>query len=91
LEVILRSWIGRPGVIVIDGVDALRGSEDRSFLSTTVAALKGSRWQVVATARTFDARNSRPLRRAFRGAPIASDGETQDDRLDDVRTCSSVT
>jgi hypothetical protein len=85
LEAILRAWIGPPGVIVIDGVDALRGSEDRGFLSTTVAALKGSRWQVVATARTFDARNSRPLRRAFRGAPIASDGETRDDRLDDVR------
>jgi hypothetical protein len=61
LTTVLRAWTGPPGVVLIDGVDALRGAEDREFLSRTVADLRGSRWQIVATVRTFDARNNHRL------------------------------
>ncbi|WP_216893434.1 NACHT domain-containing protein [Nocardia alni] len=85
LEHILDAWVGLPGVVLIDGVDALRGSTNRDFLSKTIDALKGSRWQIIATVRTFDARNNRQLQRTFRGTPISSRLEARDDRLAAVR------
>jgi hypothetical protein len=85
LQEVLRAWVGPPGLILIDGVDALRGAEDRDTLSAIVAALAGTRWQVVATARTFDTRNSQPLRRAFTGRPVAPGTSMADERLGAVR------
>lgn len=85
LQEVLRAWAGPPGLILIDGVDALRGSDDRDSLSATVAALAGTRWQIVATARTFDTRNSQPLRRAFAGQPVAPGTSMADERLGQVR------
>jgi hypothetical protein len=85
LTSVLRAWTGSAGVVLIDGIDALRGAEDREFLSSTVADLRGSRWQIVATVRTFDARNSRQLQQAFRGAPISDDFSQIDGRLTGVR------
>ena len=61
VQEVLRARTGPPELLVVDGVDALRGSEDRETLSGIVNALINSRWQVVATARTFDARHSHPL------------------------------
>lgn len=81
---LLRGWAGPPGLVVIDGVDALRGSGDRETLSNLVAGLAGTRWQVAASARLFDTRNSQPLRRAFRGAPVTSDIASTDTSLEDV-------
>ncbi|WP_152191420.1 NACHT domain-containing protein [Georgenia satyanarayanai] len=85
VEQVLRAWPGGPGLLVIDGVDALRGSGDRQSLSAVVEALVGTRWQVVASARTFDTRNSQPLQRAFAGDPISDDPAMFDDRLEGVR------
>lgn len=84
IQEVLRAWTGPPGLLVIDGVDALRGSDDREALSSIVSALVGSRWQVIATARTFDTRYSRPLRRAFLGTPLNQDASMFDEQLTDV-------
>lgn len=85
LRELLRGWTGPPGLLVIDGVDALRGSGDRETLSSTVAALAGTRWQIVASARSFDTKNSRPLQKAFAGLPVSSASDQIDARLDSVR------
>ena len=85
LQEVLRAWAGPPGLVVIDGVDALRGSEDRESLSSAVAALAGTRWQVVASARSFDTRNSQPLQHAFAGEPVSTDTSLVDARLLAVR------
>ncbi len=85
LTTVLRAWTGPGGLVLIDGVDALRGAEDREFLSRTVAELRGSRWQIVATVRTFDARNNPQLQQAFSGAPLSDDPAQFDRRLAGVR------
>ncbi|WP_206745066.1 hypothetical protein [Micromonospora sp. CB01531] len=85
LTVVLRSWTGPAALLVVDGVDALRGAEDRETLSTTVAALAGSRWQVAATVRTFDVRNSSQLRAVFAGKPVSEEPGEVDQQLPDVR------
>jgi hypothetical protein len=85
LREVLQGWTGPPGLVVIDGVDALRGSGDRETLSNTVAALAGTRWQVVASARSFDTKNSRPLQKAFAGFPVSSAADEIDKRLTAVR------
>lgn len=73
MAVILQSWAGPRGFLVVDGVDAMRGAEDRESLTDLVLSLEGSRWQVVATVRTFDARNNRRMQAAFAGPPISSE------------------
>jgi len=85
LVAVLQAWTGPPALLMIDGVDALRGPEDREFLSDVVRGLCGSRWQVVATARTFDARNNHGLQAAFAGAPLSADEPALDPRLPGVR------
>lgn len=82
---VLRAWVGPPALLLIDGVDALRGAGDRDALSFMVTALEDTRWQVVGTARTFDTRNSQPLRKAFAGSPLVGDAEMSDERLHDVQ------
>lgn len=85
LVAVLRGWTGPPALLVIDGVDALRGAEDRQFLSDVVGGLRGSRWQVVASVRTFDAQNNHALQGAFAGAPLSADGSARESRLPGVR------
>lgn len=85
IEQVLLAWPGAPALLVIDGVDALRGSEDRQSLSELVTGLAESRWQVVASARTFDTRNSLPLQRAFAGDPVSSDPAMFNPQLANVR------
>lgn len=81
----LRGWPGPSALLAIDGVDALRGSGDRESLGNMVAALAGTRWQVVASARSFDTRNSRPLQGAFAGRPVSSEESEVDPQLASVR------
>jgi hypothetical protein len=85
LGIVLRSWYGPSGLLLIDGVDALRGADDRAFLSGVVADLQGSRWQIVATSRSFDARNNHELQQAFAGRPLADDPALADGTLHGVR------
>ncbi len=81
----LAAWTGPPGVLVIDGLDALRGSEDRASLVSVVTGLAGSRWRVVATVRTFDARHHAALREAFDGSPVDAQASPPDAALHRVR------
>ena len=85
LRMVLWAWTGSTGVVLIDGVDALRGAEDQQFLSQLVVDLRGSRWQIVATVRTFDARNNQQFQRAFFGLPVSNDPAEVDARLPQVR------
>jgi len=82
---VLAAWTGDPAVLVIDGLDALRGSEDRTFAVTVVNGLAGSRWRVVATVRTFDARHHAALRDAFAGDPVEPVAGPVDPGLRQVR------
>lgn len=88
LQVILQGWNGPRGLVVVDGVDALRGAEDRDALSAFVTSLRESRWQVIATVRTFDARNNRTLQTAFSGLPICDEAEFFDASLSTTRHIS---
>lgn len=85
LPVVLRDWTGPAALLVIDGIDALRVSEDRDVLGALVTSLRNSRWQVTATVRTFDARNNQQLRAAFPGTPVSATPSAADSQLDGVR------
>ena len=55
----LAGWTGqRPGLLLIDGIDQARGAEAPDWLPSLAAELSGTRWQVVATIRSFDLKNS---------------------------------
>lgn len=82
---VLRGWPGPPATLVVDGVDALRGSDDRDVVGRLVATLSGTRWEVVATVRAFDARHSASLQKAFPGGPLCGHPEHRDPRLPGVR------
>ncbi|WP_432536420.1 AAA family ATPase [Kineococcus arenarius] len=82
---VLRGWSGPPSTLVIDGVDALRGSEDRDVVGRLVDSLNGTRWEVVATVRAFDARHSPSLQKAFHGVPLCTRPEHSDPQLPGVR------
>ncbi len=85
LGTLFREWTGAPALLVIDGVDALRGADDREVLTSIVRALAGTRWQIVVTVRTFDARHNQQIRQAFAGAPLSSASSQRDPQLVDVR------
>ncbi|MDD7968432.1 NACHT domain-containing protein [Actinomycetospora lemnae] len=85
LSAVLAAWTGPAALLVIDGVDALRGAEDREVLSALVLGLVGARWQTVATVRRFDARNNVRLKRAFRGDPLSGEPTQVDTSLARVR------
>ncbi|MFI5937857.1 hypothetical protein [Actinoplanes sp. NPDC051494] len=85
LSVVLSDWTGPAALLLIDGVDALRGAEDRDVLGSVVTALYGSRWQIAATVRTFDARNNQQLKTAFAGTPVSATPAAGDPRLTGVR------
>lgn len=70
LQAVLHSWTGLAGLIVIDGFDALRDATDRTELTRLLSALEGTRWQVVASVRTFDARHGARLPDFFPGGPL---------------------
>ena len=67
---ILRNWPGhRPGILVIDALDAARGDPASGALLNLVRAIvtSGGRWRVVASIRKYDLRYSPELRDLFRG------------------------
>jgi hypothetical protein len=86
LDQILTAWVGTASAtLIIDGLDAARGSRDRARLAELVQSLRGTRWQVVATVRTFDALYSPALQAAFAGQPVSAEPERADPRLSGVR------
>jgi hypothetical protein len=86
LDQILGAWRGTaPATLIIDGLDAVRGTRDRARLADLVRAVAGTRWQVVATMRTFDVLYSRSLQSAFAGQPVATRPQQVDPRMGQVR------
>ena len=86
VDQVLLAWTGAAaGTVIIDALDAARGSDDRARLTDLVTALAGSRWQVIATVRTYDVLFGPTLRAAFAGAPVTADAARRDRRLDGVR------
>jgi hypothetical protein len=70
LAEVLENWSGdRPGLLLIDALDAARGSgalQELRKLISRVVTTTGSRWRVVASIRVFDLRYSQELQRLFR-------------------------
>ncbi len=86
LDQVLLDWTGAgPATLVIDALDAARGSQDRARLAGLVAALAGSRWQVIATVRTYDVVFGPTLQAAFAGPALSTDTDRVDHRLQGVR------
>ena len=72
----LAAWPGpEPGFLLIDALDAARGREAASALTSLVAQVaEGSRrWRVIASIRSFDLRHSPELRDAF-AVTVPDDG-----------------
>ena len=73
LAEVLVGWTGqRPGLLLIDGIDQARGPEAPDWLPSLAAELSGTRWQVVATIRSFDLKSSSRWKGMFRGTPVAA-------------------
>lgn len=73
---ILADWPGdRPGVVLIDALDAARGPDGPEALVQLVEqiASAGGRWHVAASVRTFDLRHNRQLRAAVPASSAAAD------------------
>ena len=70
LAEVLENWSGdQPGLLLIDALDAARGSGALQVLRdlvSRVATNQGSRWRVVASIRIFDLGYSQDLQRIFR-------------------------
>lgn len=76
LSDVLANWRSdRPGYVVIDALDAGRGSRAQQALMELIAAVTqmAGRWKVVATVRRFDLRYSPTLKELFplAGADVA--------------------
>lgn len=67
---VLENWSGRgSGLLIIDALDAARGSKSLVVLQDLirrVVGAAGSRWRVVASIRVFDLRYSQELQSIFR-------------------------
>ena len=66
----LQEWTGAsPGLVVVDALDAARGSASIRTLTSLITEISrvGSRWRVVATIREFDLRMNRRVQAAFPG------------------------
>jgi hypothetical protein len=71
LDQVLAAWDGpRRGTLIIDGVDATRGTSSVDWLPRLARSLRGTRWRIVATIRTFDLRYGPSWQQMFPGAPL---------------------
>lgn len=71
---VLRAWSSeKPGVLLIDAMDATRGDAAERTFRELATAVRSSlpNWHVVASVRSFDLRYGFELRDAFRGKPLA--------------------
>lgn len=68
----LANWPGqRPGVLILDALDAARGEPATHTMRALMSAVLDTlpRWRVVASIRKFDLRYSETTQRLFRGSP----------------------
>lgn len=71
LDRVLHGWNGaRPGLLVLDGVDATRGSTSVDWLPKLAKSLRGTRWRIVGSIRTFDLRHGEGWQEMFAGRPV---------------------
>ncbi len=71
---VLKGWSGScRGTLIIDGIDATRGTSSVDWLPQLARSLRGTRWRVVATIRTFDLRCGPSWQEMFAGQPIDPD------------------
>ncbi|WP_180720030.1 hypothetical protein [Paraburkholderia largidicola] len=72
---VLANWPGaQRGLLLVDALDAARKSETQTVLRTTIGDVlsqAGSRWNVVASVRSYDLRQGNEWARLFRGRPPA--------------------
>ena len=70
---ILANWPGaRPSFLLIDALDAARTERSAAALKTLIREVgeRGTRWNVVASIREYDARYSGDLATIFKGTPL---------------------
>lgn len=71
LDQVLAAWDGpRRGTLIIDGVDATRGTSSVDWIPRLARSLRDTRWRIVATIRTFDLRYGPSWQQMFPGAPL---------------------
>lgn len=71
LSDVLGGWSGpRPGLVLVDGIDQARGADAPGWLPLMATALSGTRWQIVATIRSFDLKHSQHWKSMFPGCPV---------------------
>jgi hypothetical protein len=80
---VLAGWTGsRPGLLLIDGLDQVWGSDAPAWLPDLARALEQTRWRIVVTIRIFDLKHGRRWRAMFPGEPVAGHADPE---LADVR------
>ncbi|MDC6166578.1 hypothetical protein [Paucibacter sp. XJ19-41] len=64
-----------PKVLIVDALDAARGGAAEAVFAALIESARTDldEWTVVASIRTFDLRNGRRYREAFRGTPVDPD------------------
>lgn len=71
LDQVLRGWVGgRRGTVIIDGIDATRGTSSADWLPALARSLRGTRWRILATVRTYDLRYGPSWQEMFPGKPV---------------------
>jgi hypothetical protein len=84
LAEVLAGWTGkRPGLVLIDGIDQARGADAPGWLPQIAAVLSETRWQIVATIRSFDLKHGPRWQKMFAGDPV--DPATADPALIGIR------
>lgn len=85
---VLVHWRGdHPAYLIIDALDAARGSGAEQMLMDLVATvlIDAPRWRVVASVRRFDLRYGSAIQRVFRGSPASPDPAYQLDEFASIR------
>ncbi|MFM0572868.1 hypothetical protein PQQ88_31825 [Paraburkholderia caledonica] len=74
---VLANWPGaQHGLLIVDALDAARGTETQTVLRVTIEDVlrqAGGGWSVVASVRSYDLRQGAEWARLFRGRPPAPD------------------
>jgi hypothetical protein len=84
LDQVLRGWdSGRRGTLIVDGIDATRGTSSVDWIPALARSLRGTRWRILATIRTFDLRYGPSWQEMFPGKPI--DARHADQAFSNVR------
>lgn len=76
LPEVLRNWESdKPGVLIIDALDATRGGPSEKVFRELIyeVVTHVDNWRVIASIRKFDLRYGREFQTLFTGAPVASD------------------